>query len=159
MSDAPRCSTAAASSRSALPKPSTTRPETRFAASFLGQMNLIEGSIAGDRLLTPGLGALPGRRAASAADGPGCLAVRPERIRLTRSGSGLAGTVGEIAYHGVGQMVHLTLGDGRMLRIDRRGAEAEALPLAPGDTATACLDPEHCRLIGGPPTTAPDTME
>jgi spermidine/putrescine ABC transporter ATP-binding subunit len=142
------------------PKTLYEAPETRFAARFLGQMNLIEGMISGDRLLVPGLGALPGRRAATASDGAGCLAVRPERIRLAKGGDGLAGTVGEVAYHGVGQMVHLALGDGRTLRVDRRGAEAEALPLMPGDSATALLDPDHCRLIGGsPPTSAADTLE
>jgi spermidine/putrescine ABC transporter ATP-binding subunit len=124
------------------------RPTSRFAARFLGQMNLIEGRIAGDVLVTPALGALRGLRGSGTADGPGCLAVRPERIGLAQTGTGLAATVREIAYHGVGQAVHLALADGSMLRVDRRSAEAEAFPVAPGASVIAALDPAHCRLIG-----------
>jgi len=123
-------------------------PTSRFAAEFLGQMNLIDGTIAGDRIEIAGLGALPGTRAAATGNGAGCLAVRPERIVLAGAGSGLAGTVTEIAYHGVGQTVHLSLANGATLRVDRRGADAESFPLAAGDGAVALLDPRHCRLIG-----------
>jgi spermidine/putrescine ABC transporter ATP-binding subunit len=130
-------------------------PANRFAARFLGQMNLIEGEIRGDALVAPGLGALPGRRAAGISDGAGCLAVRPERVTLSAKGSGLPGTVREIVYHGATQTVHLALNRDVVLRVDRRASEAEALPLSPGDAVAARLDPDHCRLLGDAPSPPP----
>jgi ABC-type Fe3+/spermidine/putrescine transport system ATPase subunit len=130
-------------------------PANRFAARFLGQMNLIEGEIRGDVLVAQGLGALPGRRAADISDGPGCLAVRPERIHLSADGGSLSGVVREIAYHGAAQTVHLALPGNVILRIDRRASEAESLPLVPGDVASARFDPDHCRLLGDEPSPSP----
>ena len=134
------------------------RPDNRFAARFLGQMNLIEGTISGNRLTADGLGSFLGAPAGTIADGPGCLAIRPERITLARDGEGLAGTVTEIAYHGAGQSVHLELANGSSLRIDRTASDVDRLPLGPGDSATARFDPVHSRLLaGGPDGTPPQS--
>ncbi|MDQ0469142.1 ABC transporter ATP-binding protein [Labrys wisconsinensis] len=136
------------------------RPRNRFAARFLGQMNLIEGRIAGDRLVVEGLGALPGIRADGVADGQGCLAIRPERIALAKTGgaaapgTALPGAVAEIAYHGAGQSVHLRLANGATLSIARRAADIDAAPLDVGDAAVAVFDPAHARLLGGGPEPA-----
>jgi putrescine transport system ATP-binding protein len=127
------------------------RPQNRFTARFLGHMNLIEGRIEHGRLVAEGIGPLAGTLAESVADGPGCLAIRPERLRLTAKGEGLSGAVAEIAYHGVGQSVHLKLTGGALLRVDRRPADVDALPLNIGDRAFAHYDPTHARILAGGP--------
>jgi spermidine/putrescine ABC transporter ATP-binding subunit len=127
------------------------RPQNRFTARFLGHMNLIEGRIENGRLVAAGIGPLAGTLAESAADGPGCMAVRPERLRLAAAGEGLSGAVAEIAYHGVGQSIHLKLPGGALLRVDRRPADVDALPLNIGDTAVAIFDPAHARILAGGP--------
>jgi putrescine transport system ATP-binding protein len=126
-------------------------PRNRFTARFLGHMNLIEGRIENGRFVAAGIGPLAGTLAEAAADGPGCLAVRPERLRLAAPGEGLSGAVAEIAYHGVGQSIHLKLPGGTLLRVDRRPADVDALPLNIGDTAVAIFDPAHARILAGGP--------
>ena len=68
-------------SRSAPPPDLYERPQNRFTARFLGQMNLIEGQIEWPCLVVDGLGTLAGHTRARGPERPGCLAVRPERIR------------------------------------------------------------------------------
>jgi ABC-type Fe3+/spermidine/putrescine transport system ATPase subunit len=125
------------------------RPLTRFAAQFLGQMNLIEGRVAGDALAVEGIGTLSGTPAPGVGEGPGCLAVRPERVALAAEGDGLPATVTEVVYHGAGQTVHLRLANGTPLRADRRAADIDRMPLEAGQRIIARLDAVHCRLLAG----------
>jgi ABC-type Fe3+/spermidine/putrescine transport system ATPase subunit len=127
------------------------RPVTRFTAQFLGQMNLIEGRVHRDALAVEGIGMLCGAPAPGVGDGPGCLAVRPERVTLAAEGNGLPATVTELVYHGAGQTVHLRLANGAPLRVDRRAADIDRIPLEAGQNIRAILDPAHCRLLAGPP--------
>jgi len=127
------------------------RPQNRFTARFLGHMNLIEGRIENTGLVADGLGPLAGVHALDTTGERGCLAIRPERIRVAAGGEGLAGTVAEIAYHGAGQSVHLRLANNSMLRIERRAAEVDALPLNIGDMAVASYDPAHARILADDP--------
>jgi putative spermidine/putrescine transport system ATP-binding protein len=79
------------------------RPATSFVAGFIGQSNLLPGRLegAGDLLIEGGGRiALAGRYRH---EGPGCLAVRPESIRLAAAGSTEAcaqGTVKLCTYLG-----------------------------------------------------------
>jgi spermidine/putrescine ABC transporter ATP-binding subunit len=127
------------------------RPATRFTAQFLGQMNLIEGRVDGKALAVEGIGTLCGTPAPGVEDGPGCLAVRPERIALAAEGNGLPATVTELVYHGAGQTVHLRLANGAPLRVDRRAADIDRTRLEAGQRILAVLDAAHCRILAGPP--------
>jgi putrescine transport system ATP-binding protein len=80
------------------------QPRTRWAAQFIGDINIIQGRIAADGsgVATDALGLL--RAPVPPALKPGdaaVLAVRPEKILLTSAGdNSIAGTVSEVGYRG-----------------------------------------------------------
>jgi putrescine transport system ATP-binding protein len=120
------------------------RPASRFVADFVGAVNLFEGTIiAGFNALafmTPdctqpiplaNAGTLPEGSAAT-------LAVRPEKLRLTRewpAGFALSVTVASIAYQGGRSIVHVTPPFGRPLRAALPSEAASAFTR--GDTVCA----------------------
>ena len=58
-------------------------PANRFCASFLGDINFIDGEVAGNTLVTPA-----GKFSLSCAgSGASCGAIRPERIRFAAPGT------------------------------------------------------------------------
>jgi spermidine/putrescine ABC transporter ATP-binding subunit len=80
------------------------QPRTRFAASFLGDANFMEGTVDGNRVTVEHLGALATTQALS---GPrATLAVRPEKMRLTAKedaatdGNRVEGTVTQRVFSG-----------------------------------------------------------
>ncbi len=69
------------------------RPRTRFVADFIGEANLIPAALA-------------------AAGGSGVVAVRPERVRLSTGGPGLAGTLQAVTFLGSDVLYEMALADG-----------------------------------------------
>src|SRR5690606_14268827 len=131
------------------------RPENRFTARFLGQMNFLEGRLTPDGLAVDGLGLVRGVRPAGgeAASGPACAAFRPERVAIAdgggEAGNGFSGTVEEIAYHGSGQAVIVRLSDGTRVAVTRPAGAADARPVADGEAVRLVVPPEHVRLLPG----------
>jgi ABC-type Fe3+/spermidine/putrescine transport system ATPase subunit len=127
------------------------RPENRFTARFLGQMNFLEGRLGPDGLTVDGVGLIRGVRPAGAAhaSGPACAAFRPERVEIDGEGANtLDGRVEEIAYHGNSQSLLVRLdGAGGIVAMSRTSAAADARPLARGDAVRLTVAPAHVRLL------------
>lgn len=111
------------------------RPNSRFVADFVGEVNLFEGTITarsnGPALAVPGFDdpiPMPAgtklREGAAAA-----LAVRPEGLVLTLSppeGFAIFAKVSSVGYLGGGSLVHLATERGRTLKIYLPGTAAGA---------------------------------
>ena len=112
-------------------------PNSRAVAEFVGSVNLFEGAVAardGSEALieTPGLAPLRVETDA-AFSGPIWVAVRPEKMRLSReepaqSFNKAQGVIAEIGYLGGLSIFHVRLADGRILRasapnLDRRAGD------------------------------------
>jgi spermidine/putrescine ABC transporter ATP-binding subunit len=98
-------------------------PGNRFVAEFIGKINFFEGNAIPLpqnrlRILTEGIGEVEMQ---GAANGPVTLAVRPEKIQLSRhesSASGLIcvqGAVSETSYHGGASSVLVKIAGGKPL--------------------------------------------
>ena len=142
------------------------RPENRFTARFLGQMNFLEGRLGPDGLAVDGMGVVRGVRPVGANDatGIGCAAFRPERVEIgdTAAGNALAGTVEAIAYHGNSQslIVRLDGSAGTRIAVSRSSTAADARPVATGEAVRLTVPPDHVRLLaGGPDTSAAASAE
>ena len=93
------------------------RPETRFAAEFIGDANLIEGEVVETddgiaRVRAAGAGTIPANAAGSGFEvgSPVYLVVRPERIRLSAQapdGAALAATITDRVF--TGENVRITV--------------------------------------------------
>jgi len=90
------------------------RPRTRFVADFIGEINLFGGVWQDGTFVSDGL-ALPAQ--APMGSGSSTIAIRPERVRLTDGGAGIAGTVRMRTFVS-GQMVYrIALEEGRELTV------------------------------------------
>ena len=127
------------------------RPADAFVADFLGEMNLLAGTVE-----TAGAGSgctvrTAGGTAACSVAGPGFsagaavrLAVRPEHVALTSGGdgAGLRGRVSQCVFNGASTAVLIELPDGSVLRADV-GASTTNAGLQPGSEVTAHWPPDH----------------
>ena len=86
------------------------RPATVWAATFLGEVVLMDASAAGSLAHTP-LGEVP---VAPDRTGPVTVMLRPEQLVLT-GGSGIPARVERVRYGGHDALVELRLGDGRQV--------------------------------------------
>ena len=76
------------------------RPASRFIAGFIGEANLVEGTLGADGRLVIGTLTVPSPRS-DMAPGPVTAAVRPEAWKIVEAGgTALAGTVAKSAYLG-----------------------------------------------------------
>ncbi|PKP75507.1 MAG: polyamine ABC transporter ATP-binding protein [Alphaproteobacteria bacterium HGW-Alphaproteobacteria-6] len=115
-------------------------PASRFVAGFIGSVNAFEGTVRGvsgdlAEIAVPELGGAVTARAVPGL-GPGqpiALAVRPEKIALSRSRpegvNVIAGTVRDLAYFGKDSLYRIALPSGRVLSVNsvnaRRHGEHE----------------------------------
>ena len=131
------------------PREIYTRPASVFASDFIGETNLVIGTVVpgadGTVVLAAGsVTRLVGRSGAALVAGSrATLSVRPESIRVARSGApadvaapvdGFQGRVREVVYLGSRVRVAGTTPDGIVAWADLREDEAEGL--APGDWIT-----------------------
>jgi len=97
------------------------RPNSRWVADFVGDVSLIEGRFCAPGVIQTALGEL---RADHEEAGPRetvWLALRPEKIALTRQRPGghvnaLAGTIAEIGYRGDRSVYKIRLADASLMR-------------------------------------------
>ncbi|MBL8711244.1 MAG: ABC transporter ATP-binding protein, partial [Rhodospirillaceae bacterium] len=90
------------------------RPNSRFVADFIGQMNFLEGTRRSDGFEVPGLGVFGALNLEDIAPGaPGVLAIRPERIELhlREQAGALVAKIDGLAYLGQDLILHLKLAD------------------------------------------------
>jgi ABC-type Fe3+/spermidine/putrescine transport system ATPase subunit len=120
-------------------------PVDRYAAEFIGVMNIFEGQAVPGGLRLPDGGLI---RADGTASGAAVAAVRPERIRLTPSENGISGWVAAVAYHGLDLHLHVaTPAAARPVVVRLTSEAAEARPLAPGDAVTLGWAARDTRLF------------
>jgi spermidine/putrescine ABC transporter ATP-binding subunit len=127
------------------------RPDSRFVADFVGQMNFFEGHRRGKRFEVAGLGPLPAQGIDALAEGDAAsLAVRPERVLLlddAHPGTLAAAVVGS-AYMGQDVIVHLALKENGMPLVARLPASHRlASGLENGRQLHCTWGAEHARLL------------
>ncbi len=122
------------------------RPQTLFAAGFIGISNVLPGRIAacGSRIETAdgsfplppdGSGRSPGSQAA--------LLIRPEHMTLDVAPAGLTGTVVEIVYAGADARLLVALGSGVVVTVRRPPVPGPVL----GDTVAVAWAPDRVRVL------------
>ena len=121
------------------------RPSSAFVARFLGDSNIVTGTMSPDGFRLPD-GTSAGI-APAGAFGPGSLAIRPERLRLAIPGDPgvqFAGTVSALTFRGafVTLSVRLTAGP----EVDATLLNAPS-GLSVGDSVTLAFDPADARLL------------
>ncbi|MEK1929124.1 MAG: ABC transporter ATP-binding protein, partial [Pararhizobium sp.] len=124
------------------------RPANRFVAGFIGVMNFIEGEIGSDALfraagetLACDLGGLKRNEKA-------VLAIRPENIALRPAGIGIAGTVVDVAYHGLDRQLHVkTALQSAPLQVRVAATGPGAVIAQAGATVSLGFDAAACRIF------------
>jgi putrescine transport system ATP-binding protein len=131
------------------------RPNSRWVADFIGDVNLIEGRVVSSSLgqiliESEAGGRVRGAHAADAAIGAVVwMAVRPEKIQIDTTAPGasgencFAGCVSEIGYLGGVSIYKIKLDDGRVMKATavNRARPAEP-PIGPGDQVWLSFAPE-----------------
>jgi spermidine/putrescine transport system ATP-binding protein len=131
------------------PKDLYFRPQTRFVASFFGDNNLIEGTIAEMGVVATALGRLPIGNSADAAPGRKVLlAVRPESLRLGQGAAAIAANVEEVMFGGALTRLLLRAEDAPDIKLDVR-LPGEARTNAPevGDRVSITYDPKDAVVV------------
>jgi spermidine/putrescine ABC transporter ATP-binding subunit len=91
------------------PKEIYEKPESKFAADFIGVMNFLNVKRNGDGFATPdGTPISTAHVSEDVGNGDATAAVRPERLFVGDAGENhVSGTVSEIAYHGLDLLLHV----------------------------------------------------
>jgi spermidine/putrescine transport system ATP-binding protein len=114
-------------------------PADLFVADFVGKTNRIPVTVSAGLLRLADGRALPGR---SGRDGPAIAALRPEAIRIARSGDGLEGTVTHRIFLGSFAEYSVAVpGIGDLLVTTDRRTATEADLFAPGEPVRLTHDP------------------
>ncbi len=99
------------------------RPNSRWIADFIGEVSLIEGTVSQTDTIATALGPLLIEESAAKAGDKVCLALRPEKIRLSEQRpagleiNALAGTVHEIGYRGDISLYKVRLADRSLMKV------------------------------------------
>jgi spermidine/putrescine ABC transporter ATP-binding subunit len=131
------------------------RPANAFVAGFVGESNLLRGTLSRAvdgalRLITAGGAELALPPGAPAAAGAATVLVRPEALRITLDGpggrTGLPGTVEEALYLGPLRKYTVRINPAEALTV-RQPGEPGARELAAGDRVRVEWDPRDLRLL------------
>lgn len=134
-------------------------PLSRYAASFIGNVNLFEGTVSsqdGDQVRVDSEeagGQLCVRHSQPMTVGmPVTVAVRPEKIRMAQAGDDLPnqmqGVIREIAYLGDESIYHVELASGKRVKYTQPNVQALAeLPLTWGQTIALGWHADRCGLL------------
>ena len=126
-------------------------PRTSYVARFVGEANVLQGTVAGrdgDVLVLDcagGCARVQAPKDAPAQGAPVTLAVRSERVEFDRtSDCGLPATVREKRFAGGMLRIELALADGTALVASRHGID---LPIQPGEAVRVWWQPEDAVLV------------
>jgi len=123
-------------------------PANRFVADFIGNVNLMDGTVAGPHEVR--CADVVHRFAQPLAQGTGAavtVAVRPEKIDIAaeapnEGGNCVRGVVTAFSYFGDSTMFHLELPSGARLKVHVENDHREgSMPFAPGDAVWASWQP------------------
>ena len=132
------------------------RPADAFVADFIGEMNLLPGTV---QAVSGGIctvavdgGAAAGTTSQQiAVGGPARVAVRPEHVTLSPANGtveGLHGRLAEIVFNGASTAMLMELPGGAMLRADV-GSRSGPAALRPGDAVSATWRAEDAIVFPG----------
>ena len=117
------------------------RPVNAYVADFIGETNLIKGTVASGGIALPGGNILPTDQLAAdsviPASGDVTVAIRPEDLVLANNGI-IAGTVRDVIFTGDSVRVYVTVGD-----VDIIASLASYGTEIPGQGSKVTLNPEH----------------
>ncbi|RYB05603.1 ABC transporter ATP-binding protein [Lichenibacterium ramalinae] len=123
------------------------RPKTRFVASFIGTLNILNVEVVDAQsgaIRIDGQEARVGRQIMAAAGSAGCaVALRPEAVTLHDPGNGgnrIRGTIADVAFLGAVVRVKVEIGGSRIL-LDRFNSPGLPPPL-PGESVTLHFSPD-----------------
>ncbi len=126
------------------------RPNSRFAARFLGAANVLDGVAQAGVLRAGGIAVAPQD---GVADGPAAVALRPERLRIAPAAAGhgagrneAVGEVRDVAFLGDGHLVVVAAEGGAELRV---GLPAEAPAPARGARVVVAWDGAAAVVLRG----------
>ena len=124
------------------------RPANRFVAGFIGVTNFIEGEIGADALFRAGGEALACDLHGMTRGRKAVLAVRPENIVLKPAGTGITGTVVDVAYHGLDRQIYVkTALSPAPLQVRMAAIGPEVASAQTGATVSLGIDAAACRLF------------
>jgi ABC-type Fe3+/spermidine/putrescine transport system ATPase subunit len=123
-------------------------PATRFVAGFIGETNFLPGivqTITGQlcQIDVMGMSIQASTRATLAPGDKVVVAIRPERINLSTTGTGLAATLTDIIYIGNGRKYVLRLPNGQECMVLRHVEPNATSVTSPGDKALLSWHPSH----------------
>ena len=134
------------------PKALYEHPGSRFVAGFIGVTNLFEGAVVEGGIEVAGLDML--RAETDLEPGTPCaLSVRPERIRISRTGpregfNAVSGQVAELAYHGQDMNLLVDVaGQGTPVTVRLSAADETITDFDTGQTVWCNWRPEHGRIL------------
>jgi spermidine/putrescine transport system ATP-binding protein len=125
------------------------RPASRFAAGFIGTVNLFDGVVgSGGTIACAALGgAMRCERTATAPPGASVsVAIRPEKVSISPTGEGLPGTVRRAVYQGSTTLYEVTLASGWEMRVARHD-DGAADPLAEGTPVRLHWNPRAVTVL------------
>ncbi|WP_158746398.1 ABC transporter ATP-binding protein [Acidisphaera sp. L21] len=127
------------------------RPVSRSVAAFMGAANILPATVR-----EPGMLDLPSLGVVAQADTRGMtgdihLALRPERLRVSRASAGgpnsVAGVVAESAYRGIVVDHRVRVGEAALLVSQPLGDGAGVAALPPGEAVCVSWTPDACILL------------
>src|SRR5579863_1616255 len=133
------------------------RPDSRWVADFIGDVNLLEGRLGDDGVSIEGTAAGRLRVATKAVAAPGDMvwvAVRPERLRISRQpplpglDNCVAATVADIGYFGDNSVYKLRIRDGSLLKaaVANLGAAGDGI-IAVNERVWLTWPPDAARVL------------
>jgi putrescine transport system ATP-binding protein len=132
------------------------RPRSRWVADFVGDINLFQGRLADDRLSVEGTAAGNLRTASKPEADPGAvvwLAVRPEKVRITREAPVPEGvnctsaTVVDIGYLGGVSTYKLRIRDGSLVRAAVANVGGAERPIGFDEHVWLSFSPEAATVL------------
>jgi putrescine transport system ATP-binding protein len=132
------------------------RPRSRWVADFVGDINLFQGRLADDRLSVEGTAAGNLRAASKPEADPGAvvwLAVRPEKVRITREAPVPEGvnctsaTVVDIGYLGGVSTYKLRIRDGSLVRAAVANVGGAERPIGFDEQVWLSFSPEAATVL------------
>lgn len=135
------------------PREIYNNPVNGFVASFVGEMNILQGEIAQSAggfasYVTPN-GTFRARLVDGAASEPAKLYIRPEHMSLTTDGGGenvISATIGEVAFEGNFITVSATTESGSHLTAEIRNDGSATVP-GRGSRLYMRFDPERAAIL------------
>jgi putrescine transport system ATP-binding protein len=112
------------------------RPSTRYVAGFIGDVNLIEARVGKGKTLDTEIGAIRAAGINAKVGAAICLAVRPEKMRISRArpatGNVVEGSVHDIAYLGDLSLYRVRVAGGCELKVSTANEGRTARPVGRG---------------------------